>query len=74
MRMDKLTARLQQALSDAQSLAVGQGNSTIEPVHLMLALMQQQGGAARPLLENRCQQWRCDHRLEYGRGQAADGG
>jgi hypothetical protein len=29
---------------------VGQGNSTIEPVHLMLALMQQQGGAARPLL------------------------
>jgi len=51
MRMDKLTARLQQALSDAQSLAVGQGNSTIEPVHLMLALMQQQGGAAKPLLE-----------------------
>ena len=40
MRMDKLTARLQEALSDAQSLAVGQGNSTIEPVHLMLALMQ----------------------------------
>ena len=31
MRMDKLTARLQEALSDAQSLAVGQGNSTIEP-------------------------------------------
>ena len=51
MRMDKLTARLQEALSDAQSLAVGQGNSSIEPVHLMLALMQQQGGAARPLLE-----------------------
>jgi ATP-dependent Clp protease ATP-binding subunit ClpB len=49
--MDKLTARLQEALSDAQSLAVGQGNSTIEPVHLMLALMQQQGGAAKPLLE-----------------------
>ena len=51
MRMDKLTARLQEALSDAQSLAVGQGNSTIEPVHLMLALMQQQGGVAKPLLE-----------------------
>ena len=51
MRMDKLTARLQEALSDAQSLAVGQGNATIEPVHLMLALMQQQGGAAKPLLE-----------------------
>ncbi len=51
MRMDKLTARLQEALSDAQSLAVGQGNSTIEPVHLMLALMQQQGGVARPLIE-----------------------
>jgi len=49
--MDKLTARLQEALSDAQSLAVGQGNATIEPVHLMLALMQQQGGAAKPLLE-----------------------
>ncbi len=51
MRMDKLTARLQEALSDAQSLAVGQGNSTIEPVHLMLALMQQQGGVAKPLIE-----------------------
>ena len=37
MRMDKLTARLQEALSDAQSLAVGQGNSTIEPVHLTVS-------------------------------------
>jgi ATP-dependent Clp protease ATP-binding subunit ClpB len=51
MRMDKLTARFQSALADAQSLAVGRDNQFIEPVHLMLALLNQQGGSARPLLE-----------------------
>ncbi len=50
MRMDKLTSQLQTALSDAQSLAVGQDNTQIEPVHLMAALMDQQGGAVKPLL------------------------
>ena len=44
MRMDKFTARLQEALGEAQSLAVGQSHSAIEPVHLLLALLQQSGG------------------------------
>jgi ATP-dependent Clp protease ATP-binding subunit ClpB len=51
MRMDKLTAKFQQALADAQSLAVGRDNQFIEPVHLMLALLNQEGGSVRPLLE-----------------------
>ncbi len=50
MRMDKLTSRFQQALQDAQSLAVGRDNNMIEPVHLMLALLDQPGGGTRPLL------------------------
>tara|TARA_R100001129_G_scaffold2412_2_gene2462 strand:+ start:48 stop:2627 length:2580 start_codon:yes stop_codon:yes gene_type:complete len=49
--MDKFTARLQEALGEAQSLAVGQSHSAIEPVHLLLALLQQSGGVAAPLLE-----------------------
>ncbi len=51
MRMDKLTTKLQSGLADAQSLAVGRDNQVIEPVHLMAALLDQQGGTARPLLE-----------------------
>jgi ATP-dependent Clp protease ATP-binding subunit ClpB len=51
MRMDKLTTKFQQALADAQSLALGRDNQYIEPVHLMAALLDQQGGTARPLLE-----------------------
>ena len=50
MRIDKFTSQLQQALSDAQSLAIGQDHTAIEPVHLMIALLDQQGGAIRPLL------------------------
>ena len=50
MRMDKLTSRFQQALGDAQSLAVGRDNTLIEPAHLLLALLDQQGGGTRPLL------------------------
>jgi len=50
MRMDKLTSRFQQALGDAQSLAVGRDNNLIEPAHLLLALLDQQGGGTRPLL------------------------
>ena len=50
MRMDKLTSKFQMALADAQSLAVGQDHQFIEPVHLMVALLDQQGGAARGLL------------------------
>ncbi len=50
MRMDKLTSRFQQALADAQSLAVGRDNNMLEPVHLMSALLSQQGGSTTPLL------------------------
>ena len=50
MRMDKLTSKFQEALADAQSLAVGRDHQFIEPVHLMLALLDQQGGSVRPLL------------------------
>ncbi|WP_202840024.1 ATP-dependent chaperone ClpB [Luteimonas saliphila] len=50
MRMDKLTSRFQQALADAQSLAVGRDHNMIEPVHLLVALLDQQGGGTRPLL------------------------
>ncbi len=50
MRMDKLTSRFQQALADAQSLAVGRDHNVIEPAHLMAALLAQQGGGTAPLL------------------------
>ncbi|HKM36886.1 MAG TPA: ATP-dependent chaperone ClpB [Thiopseudomonas sp.] len=50
MRIDRFTSQLQLALSDAQSLAVGQDHSAIEPLHLISALLDQQGGAIRPLL------------------------
>jgi ATP-dependent Clp protease ATP-binding subunit ClpB len=50
MRMDKLTSRFQQALADAQSLAVGRDNQFIEPAHVVLALLDSQGGGVRPLL------------------------
>jgi len=50
MRMDKLTSRFQQALADAQSLAVGRDHNLLEPLHLMQALIDQQGGSTLPLL------------------------
>src|SRR6476660_5807789 len=50
MRMDKLTSRFQQALADAQSIAVGRDHNMLEPVHLMAALLDQQGGSTVPLL------------------------
>jgi len=50
MRMDKFTTKFQQALGEAQSLAIGRDNQFIEPVHLMAALMDQQGGTTRHLL------------------------
>ena len=51
MRFDKLTTKFQQALSDAQSLAVGGDNPHIEPLHLLLALLQQEDGATASLLQ-----------------------
>ncbi len=50
MRMDKLTSKLQVALSDAQSLAVGKDHNYIEPAHLVSVLVDQKGGSIRPLL------------------------
>jgi ATP-dependent Clp protease ATP-binding subunit ClpB len=50
MRHDKLTTRFQQALADAQSLAVGRDHPSLSPAHLMLALLDQDGGSTQPLL------------------------
>ncbi|TAK60673.1 ATP-dependent chaperone ClpB [Methylobacter sp.] len=50
MRMDKLTSMFQTALADAQSMALGKDHQFIEPIHLMLALLDQQGGSIRPML------------------------
>ncbi len=50
MRMDKLTSRFQQALADAQSLALGRDHQFLEPAHVLLALLDSQGGTVRPLL------------------------
>src|SRR5688572_25032990 len=50
MRNDRLTSRFQNALADAQSLAVGRDNQMIEPAHLLMALLDQQGGSLKPLL------------------------
>ncbi|HEC8323637.1 TPA: ATP-dependent chaperone ClpB [Providencia rettgeri] len=50
MRLDRLTNKFQQALADAQSLALGRENQFIEPIHLLSALFNQEGGTVRPLL------------------------
>ncbi len=50
MRLDRLTSKFQVAISDAQSLALGRDHQFIEPLHLMLALLNQEGGSIRPLL------------------------
>jgi ATP-dependent Clp protease ATP-binding subunit ClpB len=50
MRMDRLTSKFQMALADAQSMAVGRDHQFIEPVHMMTALLDQEGGTVRHLL------------------------
>ena len=50
MRMDKLTSKFQTAIADAQSLAVGRNHQYIEPLHLMIALLDQDGGTVRSIL------------------------
>ena len=50
MRTDKLTSKFQLALQDAQSLALGRDHQFIEPHHLMIAMLDQEGGSARSLL------------------------
>jgi ATP-dependent Clp protease ATP-binding subunit ClpB len=51
MRMDKLTSKFQLALQDAQSLAIGRDHQFIEPLHLMIAMLDQEGGSVRHLLQ-----------------------
>lgn len=50
MNIEKFTTRFQQALSEAQSLALGKDNQFIEPVHLMAALLNQEGSSVTPIL------------------------
>ncbi len=50
MRMDKLTSKFQLAIADAQSLAIGREHQFIEPVHMMTALLNQDGGSVRHLM------------------------
>lgn len=50
MRLDRFTSKFQMAISDAQSLALGRDHQYIEPVHLMTALLNQDGSTIRPLL------------------------
>jgi len=50
MRIDKMTSRLQNALAEAQSIAVGNDNNFIEPLHLMQALLDEKGGGTTGLL------------------------
>ena len=70
MRMDKLTSKFQTALADAQSLALGKDHQFIEPIHLMIALLDQEGGSIKPLLTQisvNTQMLRADLVKELGR-------
>ena len=51
MRFDKLTTRFQQALGEAQSIAIGNGQQFIEPLHVLLALLDEEGGSTVSLLQ-----------------------
>ncbi|TAA41878.1 ATP-dependent chaperone ClpB [Corallincola spongiicola] len=52
MRIDKLTSKFQLAISDAQSMALGRDHQFIEPAHLMMSLLNQEGGSGRHLLQS----------------------
>ncbi|WP_194757484.1 ATP-dependent chaperone ClpB [Aliidiomarina indica] len=51
MRMDRFTSKFQAAIAEAQSLALGRDHAYIEPAHIMLALLNQEGGTVRSLLQ-----------------------
>ena len=51
MRIDRFTSALQSAVAEAQSLAIGKDHQFIEPVHLLMALLRQQNGSVKPLLQ-----------------------
>ncbi|WP_101774385.1 ATP-dependent chaperone ClpB [Pasteurella oralis] len=50
MNIEKFTTKFQQAISEAQSLAIGKDNQFIEPIHLLTALLNQQDGSVAPIL------------------------
>lgn len=50
MRMDKITSKFQEALADAQSMALGRDHGFMESLHLMKALWEQEGGMVKPIL------------------------
>ena len=50
MRIDKFTSKLQSGLADAQSMAIGKDQNQLAPEHLIMALLDQQGGSLQPLL------------------------
>ena len=50
MNIEKFTTKFQQAIAEAQSLAIGKDNQFIEPVHLLSALLNQQDGSVEPIL------------------------
>lgn len=52
MRLDKLTHAFQRALAEAQSIAVGKDNPAIEPIHVMKALLEEEGGSTQHLLSS----------------------
>jgi len=52
MRLDRFTQSFQESIADAQSLALGRDHQFIEPVHLMLALLNQNGNSIIPLLKS----------------------
>lgn len=52
MRLDKLTNTFQRALGEAQSIAVGKDNPAIEPIHVMKALLEEEGGSIKQLLSS----------------------
>ena len=51
MRLDKLTTRFQQALAEAQSIAVGNDQQFIEPQHLLAAMLDEEGAGTASLLQ-----------------------
>ena len=64
MRQDKFTTKFQEALGEAQSIAVGNDHQYIEPVHLLAAMLRAEDGGARSLLS------RPQQRSDSGLGEA----
>ncbi len=54
MRPERFTSKFQQALADAQSLAIGKDNQYIEPAHVMLAMLEQEGSSVKSLISGIC--------------------